>query len=238
MSFLYFFRHGQAGPRDDYDTLSDTGRAQARCLGEYLAAQPVRFSAVLSGGLRRQRETMEGVAEAYARAGIELPAPAIDAGWDEFDLFGIYAQVAPRMCAEDPAFREAFEKERQIAQSPDSRIHRQWTACDSALLHAWLDNRYQVEIESWPAFLERVRGNRQRIPVTSDGEAIAIFTSATPMSVWVASALEAGQHKIMRLTGAVYNSAMTVLRLQDGHLDLVTFNATPHLAAPELRTLR
>ena len=43
MSVLYLIRHGQAGTREHYDTLSELGRAQARLLGEHLAAQGVRF---------------------------------------------------------------------------------------------------------------------------------------------------------------------------------------------------
>ena len=39
MSALYLFRHAQAGPRHAYDTLSELGQAQARSLGEHLAAR-------------------------------------------------------------------------------------------------------------------------------------------------------------------------------------------------------
>ena len=238
VSFLYFFRHGQAGTRDDYDALSDLGRSQARALGEYLAAQPFRFAAVLSGAMKRQRETLDEVVAAYRRVGAALPEPVTDLGWNEFDLFGIYDAVAPRLAADDPAFRAAFEKERQLAHAPQARIHRQWSACDAAIVRAWIEARYDVDVESWPAFLARVRSNRERLPPASDGEAIAIFTSATPMSIWVATALGVAEPKILRLTGAVFNSAMTLLRIRDGELDLVTFNSTPHLTDPSLRTLR
>ncbi len=238
MSLLYFFRHGQAGTRDDYDTLSDIGRRQARLLGEFLAAQPCRFSALLCGAMNRQRETMREVVAAYERAGVPLPAPAIDPGWNEFDLFGIYSSIAPRLCADDAEFRAAFEEQQRIAQAPDARIHRQWTACDVALVRAWIENRFQTEMESWPEFLARVRGNRARLPRACDGEAIAIFTSATPMSIWVAGAVGAPDDRIMRLTGAVINSAITVLRVENGETDILSFNATPHLADPALHTRR
>jgi broad specificity phosphatase PhoE len=238
VSYLYFFRHGQAGTRDDYDTLSELGRKQARVLGEYLAAQPFQFAAVLCGAMKRQRETLDEVVAAYARAGAGLPEPLLEPGWNEFDLFGIYDTIAPRLCADDVAFREQFEKERQLAQAPGARIHRVWSFCDQAIVRAWLEARYDVDVESWPAFLARVRSNRDRLPVAPDGEAIAIFTSATPMSVWVATALSAAERKIMRLTGAVFNSAVTVMRMENGELDLVSFNSTPHISDPALRTLR
>lgn len=55
MSKIYLIRHGQAGTRDHYDLLSNLGRRQSRLLGEYFAAQGVKFAAAYSGELSRQR---------------------------------------------------------------------------------------------------------------------------------------------------------------------------------------
>ncbi len=57
MSALYLFRHGQAGTRDHYDTLSGRGREQTRLLGEHLAAQGPVFTKFYCGALERQRQT-------------------------------------------------------------------------------------------------------------------------------------------------------------------------------------
>ena len=70
MSSLYLVRHGQAGLRHNYDTLSDLGRRQAGLLGEYLVAQGVRFAAIYAGALVRQQQTAEQVRQAYLRAGL------------------------------------------------------------------------------------------------------------------------------------------------------------------------
>ncbi|HEX8117998.1 MAG TPA: histidine phosphatase family protein, partial [Pyrinomonadaceae bacterium] len=99
MSNVYFIRHGQAGTRDEYDSLSDLGRRQARLLGEYLVSQGVEFAGAYAGGLRRQQQTCAEVAAAYKEAGRDFPAPTIDAGWDEFDFHGVYNEIAPLMCA-------------------------------------------------------------------------------------------------------------------------------------------
>jgi hypothetical protein len=42
----------------------------------------------------------------------------------------------------------------------------------------------------------------------------------------------------MRLAGAMYNSAVTTLRLRGDDLMLFTFNGVPHLTDPPLRTFR
>ncbi len=70
MSAVYLIRHGQAGLRHNYDTLSDLGHTQARLLGEYLAAQKIKFAAIYSGALTRQQETAGEVRAALERAGL------------------------------------------------------------------------------------------------------------------------------------------------------------------------
>ena len=68
MSVLYLVRHGQAGTRENYDSLSDLGRDQARLLGEHFAQQKIRFDTVYSGSLSRQQAT---AAEALPGANVD-----------------------------------------------------------------------------------------------------------------------------------------------------------------------
>lgn len=78
MGVIYLVRHGQAswGARD-YDVLSELGRQQARVLGAELRRRKVEPGLVLSGTLRRQRETAQ---EALP----EVPARE-DGRWNEYD---------------------------------------------------------------------------------------------------------------------------------------------------------
>ena len=62
MSNIYFIRHGQAGTRDLYDSLSELGRRQARLLGEHLVSQEIEFAAAYVGALARQQQTAAEVA--------------------------------------------------------------------------------------------------------------------------------------------------------------------------------
>lgn len=108
MPDLFLLRHGQAGVRSDYDRLSETGRCQSALLGEHLAREGVRFDAALCGTLERQRATAREFAEAYRRAGIDFPNATVDNGWDEFDISGVYAAMAPHLAASDEGFRRKF----------------------------------------------------------------------------------------------------------------------------------
>ena len=62
MGAIHLVRHGQASfGSGDYDRLSETGHLQARLAGEDMAARGLRPDVIIHGGLRRQRETAEGI---------------------------------------------------------------------------------------------------------------------------------------------------------------------------------
>ncbi len=227
MSALYLIRHGQGGGRQDYDRLSDLGREQSRLLGRYLKDQGVVFQATYSGSLERQRQT----AEEACRICSDPQSVAIDAGWDEFDLGAVYRALAPRLSAEDPQFRRAFERQ--------TAADRHWTSSDMAVVQAWIEGRYEFDGETWSQFrrriLEALEALRRR---HGRGQKIAVFTSATPMAVVAAAAVGAPDSSIMKLAGVTYNSAMTTVRLEPAETTLFQFNATPHLTEARLRSFR
>lgn len=237
MSRLYLIRHGQAGPRGSYDALSELGRTQARLLGEYLVRQRVAFTAVYCGALARQQQTAQELYRAYQSAGLPLPEMIVDSRWNEFDLSGVFNALAPYLCADDPIFKAEFEEMRR-APEREAEPQRRWTRCDTEAVRAWIEARYPFEGESWRAFCSRVSLCREMLGRHGAGEAVAVFTSATPIALWVGMALEAPESKVMDLAGALYNSAITTLRMRDGRLSLFSFNTVPHLADPHLITFR
>jgi broad specificity phosphatase PhoE len=231
-------RHGQAGLRQNYDTLSDLGRTQARLLGEYLAAQQVRFTAVYAGALKRQSETAREVLRAMAAAGSAVPEVQIDDHWNEFDLDAVYQAIAPRLAADDPEFQAEHEKLHRMLEEENSPAHRNWTRCDTLVVRAWVEGRYELPGESWEAFRGRVSAPLQALSRIPPAETVAIFSSATPIAVWIGMALGLNGRHIMRLAGVTYNAALTTMRAREEDLALFSFNGTPHLAEPHLRTFR
>jgi broad specificity phosphatase PhoE len=242
LSNVYFIRHGQAGTRDSYDSLSDLGKQQARLLGEYMVAQGIEFAAAYAGGLLRQQQTAEGVADAYAEAGLAFPQLTVDAGWDEFDFHHVYKEIAPLMCEDDAEFRR--EHEEMLAESSANAgdngadVHRRWRASDTKVMDAWVAGRYPYAGESWEQFIARVAACRLKRMDAQPRENVAVFTSAVPTAIWTARALEASNIHIPRLAAVLLNTAYTVLQLRAEESLLLTFNAVPHLHSPELRTRR
>lgn len=237
MSFVYLIRHGQAGTRHHYDTLSPLGREQSRLLGEYLLSQGLRFETALSGGLCRQQETAHEVMGTYSRAGAPFPELVIDDGWREFDLDQVYRGIAPQLCAADVEFEREYDalldQLRASREEAEAAVHRRWSPCDVKVVEAWIRERFQYDGESWAAFRLRVC----RAPL-GDGNVI-VFTSATPAAVWAGIGLEIADERVLRIAGVLYNTSITVLRLKAGaQVRLFSFNGVPHLTRAEMRTHR
>ncbi len=234
MSVVYLIRHGQAGTRENYDSLSGLGHRQARKLGEFFASQGIEFSAVYSGALQRQRATAR-----EAIAGVEA---IVDAGWDEFDLAQVYTEYAPHLAAEDADFRREYDEMQVAIESSsgahDAPVHRHWNDCDKKVVRAWVESRYDYSGESWPAFVARVRGALDRLTEAGHAGYVAVFTSATPIGVCAARTLELEDGRAMWMGGVLMNGSFSTLRVHGNEMRLFSFNNSPHLDEPELRTFR
>ncbi len=205
------------------------------------AKQTPEFAAVYAGAMSRQQQTAAEVAAAYADAGRAFPRLSVEEGWNEFDFQHIYGELAPLLCAEDAEFRSEYEevraRVRASAGDHDAEIHRRWRPSDTKVVEAWAGGRYPYAGESWAQFVERVAGCR----LSNDGhgdENVLVCTSATPTALWTGRALEISDGRVRRLAAVLHNSSYTLLRARGEDLLLLTFNSTPHLSSPELRTRR
>ncbi|MGH7488087.1 MAG: histidine phosphatase family protein, partial [bacterium] len=229
MSTLHFIRHGQAGTRDAYDALSETGCAQSRLLGEFLAGQRIVFTAAFAGGMRRQQETAKEVRRVYLDRALAFPDIVTDSDWNEFDLDGVYNAIAPQLAESDPEFRRGYDEMRTAMAAgrgdPEASIHRRWTACDIAVVRAWVDGRYAYNGETWDAFRQRIGGHPEKFTAFSRDANVAIFTSATPAAIWAALSLDIADVRVLELAGVLYNASVTTLRYRQGQIRLFGFNA-------------
>lgn len=234
MSVVYLVRHGQAGTREKYDSLSDLGREQARLLGDFFEAQRIEFEAVYSGTLNRQRAT----------AAAALPEARVieDAGWNEFDLAQVYSEYAPHMAADDDDFRREYdEMQRAMVASRGAHgdpVHRRWNDCDKKIVRAWVESRYEYSGESWPVFVARIHSAFARVTAARHDGNVAVFTSATPIGVCSAATLELADARAMWLAGVLMNASFTTLRVREAEVRLFSLNNAPHLGEASLRTFR
>jgi broad specificity phosphatase PhoE len=234
LSVVYLVRHGQAGTRENYDSLSDLGREQARLLGEFFKSQKIEFDAVYSGTLKRQRAT----------ASAALPGARVveDTEWNEFDLAQVYSEYAPHMAVEDDDFRREYDQMQEaLAASLGAHgdpVHRRWNDCDKKIVRAWVESRYPYSGESWPVFVARIHAAFARVVAKEREGNTIVFTSATPIGVCSAATLDLQDARAMWLAGVLMNGSFTTLRVRGDEVRLFSLNNAPHLGEASLRTFR
>jgi broad specificity phosphatase PhoE len=225
MGVVLLVRHGQASfGADDYDVLSETGWEQARLLGAWLAGRGVTPDVVVRGGMRRHRETAEGLAVGAGAAGVPWSADVqVDPGWDEFDHLGVIAALdegAPAGELDRRAFQQAFE-----------RATARWTA-------AGHDATYP---EPWPAFVARVGASLERAcAAAGPGGTVVVVSSGGPIAAACAELVdpdgdEAAYARLWsRFNTVTVNSSMTRVVVGSTGRRLLTFNEHPHLEGDTL----
>lgn len=234
MGFIYFVRHGQAGPRNDYDRLSDLGHRQTTLLGRHLAANGPRFTRVVTGSLRRQRDSAENAFSLLP----DRPAITVDPRWNEFDLDSVYENIGPRLARDDAEFDTLYQAYLKDREDPDAAIHCNHAKVDAMVCMAWISGSYECDGESWQAFTGRVKEAAVEAMSLPEGESLAIFTSATPASLAIAHALGLNARETMTFAGELWNSSLTQLIKQDNAWQLGQANSIPHLEEKHLHTTR
>ena len=226
---IYFIRHAQAGSRDNYDRLSELGEEQAQLLGDYLAAQNVNFSAIISGAMQRQRHTAATVRETLVHRELNAPEITVDEKWNEFSLLTVYQSYVPRLLEEEAEFARDYMEMQEILKRDPNAVRGATGRCDAMVITSWMQHRYDFEGESWQNFRNRILSRLNALPEVGSDEAIAVFTSATPISIMTSHALELNDEKFLKLLGVIGNTSITIMRKTDDDLRLFSFNATPHL---------
>ena len=221
MGTLYLVRHGQASfGADDYDQLSELGQRQSVRLGEYLRwrhGDALRLDAVLTGTLRRQRQTWEGIA-----AGAGLDTPRTDwPGLNEYDSHAVIQAIHPEPLPK-PDTPERYRQHFRLLREG---------------LTAWMDGRIQpVGMPSYADFRAGVVGALDYVRSLADGDGqVMIVSSGGPIATAVGHVLGIGPETTIELNLRIRNSAVTEFQFNPKRHTLLTYNTLPHLDGPEHR---
>ena len=229
MSRIILVRHGQASwGKKDYDKLSDLGHEQARAVGEELAARGVEASRVVTGAMRRQRDTGAGLVEG---AGWSMETET-DSAWDEYAHSAI-------LTAYKPAYRSMALMKADLART--LRPHRAFDEMYAVATERWVAGGHEDDYdEPFSAFGERVlAGLKSLAENVGRGETAVVVSSAGAIS-WVAAALLGGGSPVWTsLQRVIANASLTTLSVGATEPVLRTFNDTSHLErVPDLLTTR
>jgi broad specificity phosphatase PhoE len=213
---LYLVRHGQASfGAADYDQLSDLGRRQCERLGRWFRAHGKRFDAVLTGTLKRHRQSLEAI-----EAGLGTPLPSrAQPELDEYDSQALIRTVhdGPLPTVATPAEARVYF---QLLREGLSRWMQGQTQPEGMLRHS-------AFIAGIDATLAHLRERH------ADGTALVV-SSGGPISMAVGHVLGLASENVIELNLYLRNSAVCELRMTPKRMNLVTFNTLPHLDTPEL----
>ena len=215
MAELVLVRHAQAAfGTDDYDRLTALGQQQARWLGEYFVEHAIAFDRVVTGSLRRHRETLAGIAEA-------LPLPPADA------LPGLNEYRAEALLAAHLAGRGLPPLEHAEDRRGHFRVLRD-------ALYAWVDGTLRADAHlSFPEF---EAGVRQALEAARHGAGrVLVVSSGGPISSAIGAVLGVTPRTVVDLNLQTRNTGLSELRAGARRAHCVSFNAVPHLERPERR---
>jgi broad specificity phosphatase PhoE len=211
-------RHGQASfGAADYDVLSEAGRRQAKILAASLAERGYRPAHLVSGTLRRQRET----AAAFAARG--APELEVEPRWDEFDSDDVlthHSKSALRLQAEgtgDAAGETLTNRGFQAALEP---ALAEWVA------HA----ERSPTAQTWPEFSGA--GSAALADLTARltaGQTAVVVTSGGAIAAVVGALLGAPAEVFAALNRVLVNASVTKLAIGASGTNVVSFNDHSHL---------
>jgi broad specificity phosphatase PhoE len=150
MASIYLIRHGQARfGTGDYDRLSDLGSRQARLAGEQLRRSVGRIDRLLSGTLKRQRDTATQIAECFAAPGSPPLEIHIDPRLDELDVDRQIEYVLPLLPEPAGELTELAILSRSSSRAYQKLLKRVY-------LHWQTLVSLPEDMETWAAFSARV----------------------------------------------------------------------------------
>ncbi len=218
MGAIHLIRHGQASfGAGDYDQLSSTGIMQARVLGESLKQRTPQVDCVLSGGMRRHRQTADG---ALAAMGLARPVED-DGGWAEYDHVAVLAAHTPR-------WADQTRMKAELAATPNPR--QAFQDAFAQAIARWVGGQHNDDYpESWAGFCARVEQAllrlRQRL---APSQTALVFTSGGPITAVVQRLLRLHDEQAFRLNWTLANAAISKLIYSRHGLYLSSLNDHAH----------
>jgi broad specificity phosphatase PhoE len=215
MGTLHLVRHGQASfGADDYDRLSPLGQRQCVRLGEYFRGRGQPFDASFSGTLKRQQQSLQGIAQGM---GGGLPAPIELPGLNEYDSHAVVQAIHP----------EALGK----ADTPEN--YRQHFRLLREGLTAWMEGRSAPR--GMPSYADFVAGVADALDRVRGGaaERVLLVSSGGPIATALGQVLGLAPAVTIELNMRIRNSSVTEFAFTPKRHMLVTYNTLPHLDAPE-----
>jgi broad specificity phosphatase PhoE len=235
MGQILLVRHGQASfGSSNYDQLSEMGLEQSRLLGEWFANTGQQFHRVITGGLKRHRQTAKACLVMLPKATLAETDWETNPGFDEYNHHDVLVK-------HHPPFEDPEEVKRFLASGRHARYAFQ--EIFAAAMERWMSGRHDAEyVESWPVFRERCVGAFKRVLASVDkSQSVIVFTSGGTIATLCQHVLGFSDRQVATLNWTLVNCAVTKLLYRPGHVSMSYLNNYAHLewlGTPEFITYR
>ena len=225
MASIFLIRHAQASfGTSDYDYLSPLGIQQARTAGEFLGATAGPITRIVSGPLRRQRDTAAAIAAMLREARGDAPQIDTDPRLDELRIDEHIARMAPTLADRSGELAADLAQANTSSRAYQKVIRR-------VFLH-WQQLSHDSEPETWPAFAARAREAIRDIAARSTrGESTVAVSSGALIAAIAQHVLGIPDNCTYGLFEALKNCSITHFLHSDCRISLSSFNDTTYLAA-------
>jgi len=209
-------RHAQASfGAADYDVLSARGIEQSQALERELLRRGIYLNRVVTGTLRRQRDTVASLAATARKPGL------VDARWDEYsadDVLGAYSDSPVRL---------------STPHAPRITTNEFQEILDQALFGWIASEGPRAGGESWRAFCDRANAALDELlDMLGQGETALVCTSGGVLAAICVRLLSLGGAAFVPFNRVAVNTGITkVIRGRRGS-SLVSFNEHGHLELP------
>lgn len=208
MGELTLIRHGQANTgaqtEEDYDRLSDLGHAQAARLGDWMRTHEDPYDLVLSGTMRRHRETAAGMGYTPER---------FDERLNEMQYFALVRDMQANHDVAPPKGPDDF-----ATHMPQTLAAWEQATIDGSEPFATFESRIQA------ALAEAAKPGKRVLCVTSGGVISMVMRGALGLST----------DQMAHVLLPIYNSSIHRFRIRPEGTFLMAFNAIPHLDPRDL----
>ncbi len=221
MGVVYLIRHGQASfGASDYDALSALGHRQARVVGEALRARGVAPSVLVSGGMKRHKETVAGC---LATLGEGFRCEE-DLDWNEYDHEEILGALDPRLSTRAGVAAQVLR---------EGNPRKAFQALFEEALDRWIGGMHDDDYtETWTAFRARVLGALERVVArVGRSETALVFTSGGPIGCVTQGMLELSGHGAAKVSATLANASLTKLIIGRSGVRLSSLNEHGFLEA-------
>lgn len=229
MASIFLIRHAQASfGTGDYDRLSPLGMVQADITGEFLAAAHAPITRLITGPLRRHRETSTQIAAKLREAGGPVPALETDPRLDELHVDAQIARLAPTLADPSGALAADLAAAKTCSRAYQNVIRR--------VFPHWQRVSDPSDPDGWPVFLARAREVIHDIAArTGRGETTVAVSSAALIAVITHVVLGLPDRAAYGMFEVMKNGSITHFLHSGGRISLSSFNDTTYLAAPGVR---